>query len=416
MIFLAIGTLWRPSFIFAGIICLFGLEQWLQSRQGIFRTNSSLTNVGMGCLVVLGVIVAMFRQQLNLRDYPKVGFLVIALFGFALISFLWTPDRSAFTQRWILAGPYILTIILMMPLLVRNWQDLQTAFYATLALGTLVLGLLAFNSEWTYRGIAISGLERGNPLAVASFAGHVAIIALLMNFHGANRIFQIARWPIFLLALYISMRSGTRGQTIALIPSVLLFLPLSRRFNSYKGMAATFVGIVFVGVIFAWAQSIWAKSARWEFSEMTESYGLSRFDTVLQLLSEWASAGPLAWIVGLGNSASFDKDILGFYPHVVMGEILGEQGLIGLVLFLSILWFSFRAALRLCLATSESPNVRGVVATIGALLLFSLLISFKQGSLLTSTYLFAFCILLGRVEQSLMTEKHLPAPSTTQQY
>lgn len=409
MISLALGTLWRPPVAVAGMLCLYGLDQWLQSRQGLFLRISYLTNIGMASVVALGLVVAGLRQRLQLADYPRVGYLVLALLGFALLSFLWTPDRAAFMERWILAGPYLLTIVLMMPLLVRDWQDVQTAFYATLILGTLTLSLLAFNAEWTYRGLAIGRDQMGNPLAVASLGGYVALIALLMNFSGVARVWQITRWGVFLLGLYISMRSGSRGQTIALVFAAFAFLPLSRRFTSFKGLAATLVGVVCIGVIVAWAQSIWATTGRWDFERMSLDYGGGRLGKISFLLGEWLSAGPLAWVIGLGNSASFDEELLGFYPHLVLGEVLAEQGLIGFGLFVAILFLAFRAVLRGARAGRDVPVMRGIFAVLGALLLFDFILSFKQGSMIGTPYLFAFCIMLGRIAKTLPTGSKLIA-------
>eukprot|EP00752_Nemacystus_decipiens_P013746 g12199.t1 len=311
------------------MLILFGFEQWLQTQQGIFLRYSFLSNVGLACLVVLGLVMAGLRQRLHLVEYPKVGYLVIALLAFSLLSYLWTPDRPAFVTRWVLAGPYLLTIVLMMPLLVRDWRDMQTALYATLVLGTLTLLLLAFDVEWTHRGVALDRDQKGSALGVASLAGYVALIALLINFTGVARVWQFARWGVFLLGLYIAIRSGSRGQAIAMVFAAIVFLPMSRRFASLKGFFTTVITVAVIGTIVAIAQSIWANKRRWDLSEMTDVYGETRIEMISTVLSNWFNAGPLNWVIGLGNSSSFAEDSIGRYPHVVLGEVLAEEGFIG---------------------------------------------------------------------------------------
>jgi hypothetical protein len=128
------------------------------------------------------------------------------------------------------------------------------------------------------------------------------------------------------------------------------------------------------------------------------------------LLQHWLKASdgdPTVFLLGLGNSASFSQRIIGFYPHMVVPEILGEEGLLGLGLFGSAVWVSIRSMRNAYRLSKDVPVHRGILATLAASFTFAFLLSFKQGSLLSfSAELFSFAILIERQTRLLAFEKN----------
>ena len=114
-----------------------------------------------------------------------------------------------------------------------------------------------------------------------------------------------------------------------------------------------------------------------------------------------AYASPDTLVFGLGNSASYDPHILGFYPHFVPLEVLAEEGLIGFGLYLAILFCSMRSCLRCFRSIANEPRERLLLGGIVGLCMFTLLLSFKQGSLLGNVEFFMLSIILGRCEHVL---------------
>jgi len=113
-----------------------------------------------------------------------------------------------------------------------------------------------------------------------------------------------------------------------------------------------------------------------------------RWQGAQKLLSVWwnqATGDPLVFFAGLGNSAAFSPKIIGFYPHVLAAEVLGEEGLLGTLLYLGILAcfvLRFKEGLRVARIGTHSRNV---VVTAAGIFLFAFLLSFKQGSLVGFT-------------------------------
>ena len=131
-------------------------------------------------------------------------------------------------------------------------------------------------------------------------------------------------------------------------------------------------------------------SSRWEADGMLGSAD-ARFEAIRIVLSAWVDS-PSAIIFGLGNSASFSPELHGTYPHVVLLEVLAEEGIIGFALLLAVVLLSFRQAKSLNALTFLSQEIRRAYAACFGCFLYTFLLSFKQGSLLTSSIIFFFAV------------------------
>jgi hypothetical protein len=129
---------------------------------------------------------------------------------------------------------------------------------------------------------------------------------------------------------------------------------------------------------------------------METTFKDTRLEYCTKLLSFWAEGSPFGWLFGLGSSASFDPRILGNYCHVTVVEVLAELGLMGFLLLSTFSLFVARDSLRLYRLTKDSEVDRGVAVTLVALFFFGVILSLKQGSFLTNTYLFSFGLMISR--------------------
>ncbi len=407
----------RPSVALGAFLCTYGLEQWAQSRDSFFFVNAALTNVATASVLIWALVVRRFRVQGGLGGgFSSVFWIIAALFLWSIVSLLWTPDRPEAIAIWRSRLPYIAATVLLMPLVARDMDDLKAGFQMTLLLGAAVLLLLTFDSAWTGRhiqlrqGAAIGSIvsDRGNPLATASLAGWVGLIALLMNFRGAGRFWQMARWPLVLLGLIVAFRAGSRGQLFAMVAAGIMFLPFSRRIRNIWGFVGTAAGVVLTLTLATWAFDIYAFGAatRWNTDNMINTWRASRFETSRVVLEEWFDAGPIYWVIGLGTSASYD--IIGFYPHLVMAEVLAEHGLIGFVLLWLVVIYGYKAYAKIHAAFRDDPVARGTAAALAALFMFEIILSFKQGSMLGSVFAFGFAVLLGRLGRQTLVASPSP--------
>jgi len=400
-----------PAVSLSAVLCMYGLEQWAQSGSQFFWTYGALTNYATGAIVLMAVVISFFRAEKSLSVNPKVAWVILALFGFALASVIWSVYPSATIAQWQHTAPYNLMFIVLCPLLITRAVNLRDGMIGTLALGSVVLILILLMSDRVGRGLVIAERQTGNPLAIATMASYVVLISLLMNFRGVGRFWQAIRWFLVAIAFVSALRSGSRGQFIGLLATTILFLPLSRRLTSIKGLFGTIVAVGLLAILALWAFNTYAAfSERWQWEEMVNAYQTGRMDRVADVLGYWASSSPIRWVIGLGSSGSYAPFVHGTYPEVAIVEILAEEGIIGLGLFLTMVVLSGRSFFRTYVRVAQFDNARGLLAVIGALFFFEFMLSFKQGTMLADPHLFAFAIMLGRYE--LVVERHQVSAAT----
>jgi len=130
---------------------------------------------------------------------------------------------------------------------------------------------------------------------------------------------------------------------------------------------------------------------RWTADEVSSDFD-ERFSRSLLLLSK-ASESLGSFLFGLGNSASFSPNLIGIYPHIVPLEILGEEGLIGLFLFVTICYMVIRTFLKILKNKMVTSEEKKIVCVNFGFWLFTVLLCFKQSSLITSPNIFLFAAL-----------------------
>lgn len=391
-----------PAACFAFVLCMFALEQWVQSKSSFFVEYPWLINVAVGGLVLLALIVKRFRGEKLIPAVPVIGWLVVLLYVYALASLSWTPRSDLALVQWVKGGPLIIVSFLL-PLVVRSYSDLIAGQRALLIVGPLTLVLLVFfGGEWQGRKLilettgTLSG-NQGNPLAIANCAAYTIITIVLFNFQRGKLYWEFFRWFVVVIGLILVIRSGSRGQLMGLFISIFLMIPVGRRIDHPVRFMSLMVGLGGMVAIFDWVWSEYATGIpRWTEEGAMDSVD-DRLEMISILLRYWWNT-PLSWFPGLGNSASFDPTILGFYPHNVIVEILAEEGLVGFALFIAIMvgtGYSFWHLARKVRLHQEAA--RSPLAILGAIMIFHLILSMKQGSLLGNSILFAAAIMISRI-------------------
>jgi hypothetical protein len=405
---IALLALKAPAAAVGAYICTYGLEQWAQSQSNFFYTNNRLTNfVTIGVMLFALAVRQVRGVNLFAGGMPRSFWIFIALMCWAVLSCMWTVIGPSGGFGVIVGNaPYLFTAAVIMPLLIRDSGELRTALVTTMLLGGGIVVMLLLTATWTGRSIqfgsagygSIRGAS-GNPLAIASLGGWVALIALLCNFQGVGKLIQYARYPLVGLGIAMTIQASSRGQLFALLVAAIAFLPLSRGLKSVRGVFVAGVGVLTIlGLAYLLFDLLVGEgNTRWDPQEMMNTFRASRLEMAWILISAWIDEGPLAWVIGLGTSASFDNDILfGSYPHVVAAEVLGELGFIGFALFSGFVLAVLLNSAKLARVFGESPAARGAAAAAGSLFLYEFILSFKQGSLLGSPFLFGFGIIVGR--------------------
>jgi len=135
----------------------------------------------------------------------------------------------------------------------------------------------------------------------------------------------------------------------------------------------------------------------------------------LLFLNSYASSGPFHWVMGNGASiiAGYDPedtDVDSVEPHNDYIRILHAYGLVGLLLYLSVLWLFLKRALQLLRSGEEFPR------TLARVMLLVLLAIFMQSMMMEPMrfptgvwYLFALGAALFCVKLPPLAAEGLPA-------
>lgn len=399
-----ISTVRKPSVAIAAVWCMYGLEQWAQGNKAIFIHNSALVNIFIGANALIGLLLILIKRGRPFKSYPSIAVLIIMLFAYSFLSVQWAPRIDLSYEVWHKYWAYLITFLIITPFLFGKIEDFKPVFSYFVLIGGILVYMLVFQVEWFHRRIVLTGgavgfshyfdAQLGNPLTAAQLAGYVFFASVLIKDHSI-RILKLLKWPIAALCMILIVKSGSRGQLIGAFVSLLLAWPMVNKVSSIKGFFSIMVFIASISSVVIWAlDEFWKGSSRWKDSEMEESMG-GRFDNAFILLDHWGHSG-FKMFIGLGNSASYDPKIIGIYPHFLPFEILGEEGFVGLTLYLSILFFLLKSIIDTYKYISKDPIAKQYCAALISMVSYSFILSLKQGSLLGNMEFFMASIIVAK--------------------
>ncbi len=403
----AIWVAFRPPVAVAIVLCMFSIEQLLQTTIPYFGQHRPAANLFVAGLAAEALIVALFRRQLVLfRHYPRVGWVIMALFAFAFISGLWTMYVPGWKHQWISQGPYVLLMMISIPLLVYDERSFRTALVAMLVVGIFIVPLLLFKGDWFGRSLRVAGTgglawSKKNLLyanELANTATRVLLIIVLMNFRGVSRWLTLLRWPLVVLCLMLIVKAQSRGALAGGILAAIVMLPISRQLLHQRRVVSVLFGVSVLAMLSAFVVMQLATQKRWNLQDMWADMVGVRIARSVTVLDTCLEGGPVRWVVGIGQGAAWSPQVVGDMTEMVYAETLAEEGMIGFALLVIVMVMTARAVVRCARATVHMPSARAIVATLGALALFDFLLMGKAHTLLGSVSAFTFAIMLGRFE------------------
>ncbi len=404
---LVIGAVLRPPIALAGVICLFGLKQWGQTSSPLLAQYPTLTNFVIGALTLVAVLRAAFRRSCLFCRVPAAEICIGFLLLYALLSLTWSLDPESGLETWSLTAPYLAVVVFLSPLVIDDLQDLRTAFRWLTVTGGAICALAVVFGTWGIRGLQVelslgdagAATVEASPLAIAELGGTVAIAAGIFLIERRRLLFNIVAACAIPFALAAIIRSGSRGQLIAIVPAFLIAASVALRLRGIRSWSALALLILLIVGLGWWATSLVdVDKARWLGTENAADAVEGRLQMAGVVLDA-ALAHPLTMLIGLGNSSSFR--LLGIYPHIAIAEVLAEEGLPGISLYLAILIYSVASIRRAASALVDDPARRVTLGVLTGVFVYELVLSWKQGSLLGSPYVFCYAIVLGRVALAL---------------
>ena len=407
------GSIRKSSFALGAFLCMFGLEQWGTAKIGFVASHGSFTNYLASAIVMIAFGVRLLRGRGFRVVNGPIHLSAILLYTYAAVTVLWTPVPGIAMEEWRAQAPYLLVAILVLPLLVQDVDEAAEGLHGTLIAGAILSAALVFFVDWGYRGFesdVFAGVAIRSPLAIAQLGAMVFVLSMIyMPWRGLYAVVAIG---LIAISVILVIKSGSRGQLIAMIAAAFLFVPIARGWSISRGYvlwliaAAVVLGAIWATLLPDLSGILTGQEDRFDTDRAVVDYE-ERVTLAHVLLNRYLSSGVLELLFGLGNSASFSPRIIGFYPHIVPVEILCELGVVGFSLFVAILVLTVRTIVRFMTTVSQLPaaaDARRVVASLAALALIELLVSFKQGSLVRDVNLFLFPVLIEGIIASVMAK------------
>lgn len=397
---IAIGfvSLRRPGCMLALIWAMFATEQLLQSKFQIFASMGILANAipVLGCGIAIALKISrggpfLWTERIQIR--------VIALMLLAGTSVVWSvaPDKTMEIFKDNI--PYFVAFCIVGPLCINSYKDLEDGIWASTLLSIpLLIGLAT--AETNYRAIVLLDGTVGNPLAVASVAAYSAISAFTLSMTVKRLWLQIALIAIAVLAVFVILKTGSRGQLVGCVLAVVFAAYIVR--NVALGLSllvtAAIVIIVVVAALYAIDEiggKVLGFESRWDRESVIHDLSGVRLIMAQGLWSRYVSAGPVVWLIGLGSSASYK--LVGFYCHIVPVEVICELGLLGFALYCSIFYYAIKDGLDQLIKAEVGSSRKVVLSILLSIVVLEALLQLKQGALLGTHSVMLCCIIIGRV-------------------
>jgi len=374
----------------AGIIIMqFPLEQLLQSYYPALVATPWLMNVAFGSMALAAVAGRFVRGENVTFGYLNPAFLLILIiYAYQVLGWTWSPGAEYAVSQMKRGVFYIGLNVIILPLLVRDVEDFASMMKFLLFFGTGVVLLTLFNPRGVMRAgrlqleLGAYGQIRGNPLATGYGGGVVAIVAALALFR-RSLLMNAFRIVAVLSGMAMAVMSGSRGQAFGAAVVIIVMYPFARKVRDLKQFFVTAFGLLITGGLVLLAFDLFISEDNLEryTTGATQAVG-ARLERIMIMTEEFL-ARPAAWFTGLGPGG-FDAVTGRSYVHNVPVEVLTELGLVGVVLFGSMLVLVYRYWRQAVRTVADEPVLRAAAAVLGAICLFQFLLSCKQGSIISS--------------------------------
>lgn len=363
LVAMLIGFYNSPVFAAVSVFCLFFLETALVY---LVAFKLGLTIYPQDLLFVPMAFVAGLRllKPDVLRKIPKSLWWVTALMSVSFIEGLVRHGSTAGVE--FRSDFYFLTCIFFFSSFEWSQQRFSQLFKWVFPIASLMLIIVWY--RWTADTLNLNWIEplwryadaTGVPLRVINSSQALLLgQALILLVYAMASGDAFARWRFLVPFLAVSIivlqhRSVWVSAFLPVIMAALIVRQGQARLASRLGMIVLLSAIVLVPLL-ATGKFDSATSAVTDAAERaTSTTGgtfVARVEGWDELLKQWTSAGPRAWLIGNSYGSGFARESGGqevtYAPHNYLVQLLLRVGAIGLMAFLLFHWYLIKGAIRL---------------------------------------------------------------------
>lgn len=395
------------------IMRLKGIRQYLSFEllfvlflfAGLYKADPRLEWVPVDLTVlffVLSVIsgfVIMLKRGFAFQKKPLVLVLLyVAFAGYVLLSYLWTPGKVYSTQKML----YMWTLVLWAftaPALIISVDTSRLKRLAIIYI--LFSSIVAIEALMQYSMAGQQGFLTvfgSNYLGLGRVIGLAFLLLLAYLVFWARNIY----WKLFTIViaslyLWLLLAAGGRGPLLATVLSALIpfifaiHLNLKRKTVRVRNYVVPMliIGIVAISLFVCLAETghmtqTYSRLLVLNQAGMGDSAG-ARLQHYTHAIQYWKQAPIFGYGIGSWPIINDGIDMRG-YPHNIILEILVELGLIGLLIFFSLIIYAL-----LLLAPVKSIGDEPIKLSLLMLMVYVLLNSMVSGDIPDNRLLFS-CI------------------------
>lgn len=305
---------------------------------------------------ILSFITCLFRLYKNLNISKRVilpTLFYLLIFATLIFSLLYTPVSDYAIEKVIMFITLTGWSFFGVFFLVKDIDGLKRLSQGVIFFSLIISILMIMESFGTIYGRA--GIGGGdNVISIARISGMAIILIISTYVYSANSRGKLllSILGLFLLSVTLFL-TGSRGPLIALIVSMLFFIPLSFRY-SFKRMEISYnrglIALFFIAAISVSALIPVANAGTFDvmfnrLDVLFEEDGggasavgrTTRYDTALNMFLDSPLIGQ-----GVGSFGHFYNGVDGKdYAHNIFLEFLSETGLLGFLLFFVFISYTF---------------------------------------------------------------------------
>jgi hypothetical protein len=393
----------RPGAGAALGLLVFAIEQAVASGIPLFVQQPQLWNQVSAVSVGVMLLSLVARGQYRLHGFFRpVLVTALAFIVYFVWASSWGPLPNA-TAMLVTIAPYVVTQIVLVPLLIQSEADLRAMARWVVILGSSIalVAVLHLDDNQNVARLRLGGAgsqEAGmNPMALSE-ACALAALVLALTARESGWWKTVTRWGVIVGCLTVA-GLASRGEVVAVLVATVFALVMVRDGGlGQRGLRVMIVALL--GVVSIYMVLETGVSVRYS-AERLEGDASIRYFASSTMLSMFV-ATPEAWFRGLGTN--YSVMLLGIYTHNQPIQALTEGGVLGIGLWLSVHGLAFRAysqAQRVC----TTPSSRFVLRVATALWIYFIVVGLKRGHVLdvwaiSSAVILERCALVLRSEQT----------------
>lgn len=402
-----LGAFWlgrrRPGVIAGLGLSVYVLGQFGATGSAFLAVNSVVTKGAVALLVVFFIVKDVFVKQrlpLNKSNLSGYAFFVF-LYIYSAFSVVWSLDPQKSLEVLLANLPYVISLTLSVPLLIRRVDDLEDLQKSFVFISGVTLCFLLLFREWGMRGVLLP-VPKGDgdnwmsfettPLDIGTAAGLVLILLFYIGRTGQGGFTRSASFILGLFMFALMLRAGVRGQIIASFFSIFVYLvalrPSFGKVMPWLVVAAAGLAIIPFALIFLFGDQVDMLS-RFSADELARGTD-DRVYMQSMLYDKYINSDLSVFVFGLGGSASYA--IFDIYPHNIFIEILCE---LGVFVFLGFVLSAIFIAINWLRKTSGvvSREQRFLMLSV---LIYLMLVSSKQWNFLGATMPIVILLIMDR--------------------